>query len=322
MEMKITESHCRLYDKLYRDFGKNIIDFLQDQDVNEIMLNPDGKLWIDRTSQGQLCVDEMQSTQAFSIMNTIAGIHGLALSHQQPRLEAELPFYHAMQGQRFTGAIPPVIFAPSFNIRKRAEIIFTLEDYIKTNRVTLQQSKILTQLIIDRKNILVCGGPGSGKTTVTNALIIEAIKNDPQQRFIILEDLPELQCNAMNKVSMLTCDSVNMTALLRDAMRRRPDRILIGEVRGAEALAMLKAWNTGCPGGICTVHANGAEEAIQRILDLSMESGLAVQPIPLILHTIHAIVYVTRKSNQKGFIQEILKLEGYQNEKFIFKKLC
>src|SRR5690606_36443339 len=122
--------------------------------------------------------------------------------------------------------------------------------YVDTGRLTVEQAKILRELVKNRKNILICGGPGSGKTTVTNALIIEAIKADSQQRFLILEDVPELQCQAANKVNMLTTATVNMTALLRDAMRMRPDRILIGEVRGGEALDMLKAWNTGCPGGI------------------------------------------------------------------------
>jgi type IV secretion system protein VirB11 len=201
-------------------------------------------------------------------------------------------------------------------------VIFTIEDYVASGRLTAKQAEILKNLICNRKNILICGGPGSGKTTVTNALIIEAVKHDENERFLILEDLPELQCRAPNKVAMLTSDTVSMRGLLRLAMRMRPDRILIGEVRGAEALDMLKAWNTGCPGGICTVHANGAEEAIQRILDLSMEAGLTIPPKDLVFHTIDAIVSVQRAGHQKGFIQEILSLGEYKNGKFIFNKLA
>ena len=239
-----------------------------------------------------------------------------------PRLEAELPMYRSMRGERFTAQIPPIVSAPSFSIRKKSEIVFTLDDYIKTGRLTDEQAAVLRELIKERKNILVCGGPGSGKTTVTNALIIEASECDPNQRFIILEDLPELQCTARNKVAMLTSDNVSMTGLLRAAMRMRPDRILIGEVRGAESLDMLKAWNTGCPGGICTVHANGAAEAIQRITDLAMEAGLTTPPIQLVAHTIHAVVSVERRGNEKGFINEILSLGEYSNGKFEFKKLA
>lgn len=317
----VSESHRRLYEKLCRDLGEQIVAYLEDNDVNEIMLNPDGKLWVDRSSSGQCCVGNMNKAQAFSILNSVAGIHNFVVSQHTPRLEAELPFFRAMKGERFTGQIPPIVSSPCFTIRKKSEVVFNLSDYVATKRMTKKQAEVLKKLVTERKNILVCGGPGSGKTTVTNALIIEAVKRDENQRILILEDLPELQCSAPNKVSFLTSDDVDMTGLLRAAMRMRPDRILLGEVRGKEALDMLKAWNTGCPGGVCTVHANGTEEAIQRILDLAMESGLTTPPISLVLHTIDAVVSVVRSNNQKGFIHEIVKLRGYENEKFIFEKL-
>lgn len=317
-----SESQRRLYEKLYRDLGEDILRFLHDKDINEVMLNPDGKLWVDSSSKGLLEVSNLSRSSAFSIINDIAGIHSFVVTQHSPRLEAELPCYKIMQGERFTAQIPPIVSAPSFTIRKKSEIVFKLEDYIETKRLTAKQAHVLKDLIVNRKNILVCGGPGSGKTTVTNALVVEAVRSDMNQRFLILEDLPELQCEAPNHVAMLTSDEVNMTGLLRAAMRMRPDRILIGEVRGAEALDMLKAWNTGCPGGICTVHANGAAEAVQRILDLAMEAGLTIPPIQLVLHTIDAVVSVTRKGNQKGFINEILSLGEYKNASFTFKKLA
>ena len=322
MQNNLTESHRRLYEKLYRDLGNDIATFLADPDVNEVMLNPDGKVWIDRSSTGQCSVGNMTRAQAFSILNSVAGIHNFVVSQHSPRLEAELPYYHAMRGERFTGQIPPIVSAPCFTIRKKSEMVFTLDDYVTTKRMTKAQAAVLQDLVAARKNILVCGGPGSGKTTVTNALIIEAIKSDQNQRFLILEDLPELQCAAANRVAMLTSDDVDMTGLLRAAMRMRPDRILIGEVRGKEALDMLKAWNTGCPGGICTVHANGAEEAVQRILDLAMEAGLTVPPADLVFHTIDAVVSIIRSGSQKGFVNEIVAIEDHKNGKFEFKKLA
>jgi P-type conjugative transfer ATPase TrbB len=319
--MLLSESQRRLYEKLHHDLGGIITSLMIDKNVNEILVNPDGKIWSDSSTNGLRHVSDISNQQVFSIINGIAGIHNFVVTQHSPRLEAELPVYRSMRGERFTAQVPPIVAAPSFTIRKRSEKVFILEDYIKTNRLMETQATVLEELIQQRKNILICGGPGSGKTTVTNALIAEATKYDSNQRFLILEDLPELQCNAENKVAMLTSDNVNMTGLLRAAMRMRPDRILIGEVRGEEALAMLKAWNTGCPGGICTVHANGAEEAIQRISDLAMEAGLSVPPIQLISHTIHAVVSVERKENMKGFIKEILSLGEYQNGKFTFKKM-
>lgn len=320
-DLNVGESNRRLYAKLQHDLGEQIIALLADQDVNEIILNPDGKLWADRASIGQICIGAITKNQAFAILNSVAGLHNFVVNQHHPRLEAELPAYQAMQGERFTAQVPPIVAAPCFTIRKKSNAIYSLDDYVNTQRMTPQQASVLRRLVVERKNILVCGGPGSGKTTVTNALIIEAVRCDENQRFLLLEDLPELQCAAANKVAMLSSDDVNMTSLLRAAMRMRPDRILIGEVRGKEALDMLKAWNTGCPGGICTVHANGAEEAVQRILDLSMEAGLAVPPVSLVQHTVDAIVAITRHNNQKGHIASIVKLKEYLNGKFHFEKL-
>lgn len=316
-----SETQHRLYGKLYRDLGDEIISLLEDKNINEIMLNPDGAVWVDNVAHGLMKFSKINRTRAFSIIHGVAGIHDVVIQKSNPRLEVKLPFYKNLQGQRFTAQIPPIVSNPSFTIRKKTEVIFTLEDYVASQRITENQKIVIQQLISQRKNILVCGGPGVGKTSVVNALILEAVLCDENQRFVILEDLPELQCTAPNKVAMLTTDVISMSDLLCAAMRMRPDRILIGEVRGKEALDLLKAWNTGCPGGICTVHANSASDAIQRILDLAMEAGLSAPPISLVLHTVDAIVSVTRKDNKKGIIHEILALKEYKNEKFLFEKL-
>ena len=318
----LSETERRLYTKLYNDLGSQIMNYLSDKNINEIMLNPNGSLWIDKSTTGQECVGAINKTQAFAILQSVAGVNNFVISEKNPLLEAQLPFFKELQGQRFTGQIPPLVNSPCFTLRKRTEKIFDLENYIATKRMTNHQANILRSLINENQNILVCGSPGSGKTSVTNALIIEAVKISPNERFIILEDTPEIQCNAHNKVSFLTSINVNMTTLLRASMRMRPDKIFIGEVRGAECLDMLKAWNTGCPGGICTIHANGCEEALQRVLDLAMEAGLNSPPISLVTHTINAIVSVNRLGNQKGFISEIIKIKGFNNEKFEFEKLA
>lgn len=320
--MSITESKHRLYEKLHHDLGENILNYLLDKMVNEIMLNPDGCLWIDTMKTGMLSVGKLEESKALAIIQGIAGIHQFIVNQHHPRLEAELPMYGQLRGERFTALVPPVVSHPSFTIRKKSETVFLLDDYVASNRLLVSQADVLRSLIKARKNILVCGGPGSGKTTLTNALIAEAVSTDKSQRFLILEDLPELQCSAPNQVAMLTTNDINMTALLRAAMRLRPDRILIGEVRGFEALDMLKAWNTGCPGGICTVHANSAKDAIQRICDLTFEAGLIHPPTSLILQTIDAVVFVTHQNHQKGFIKNILSIEDYFDEKFVFKTLA
>lgn len=322
MAQPINETQLRLYEKLHRDLGGEIISLLQNKDLNEIMLNPDGELWVDSALAGLVRISSIKPTQAISIIHTVAGIHSLIVSQQNPKLEAGLPFFKSMQGERFSAQIPPIVANPSFCIRKKSNMAFNLDDYVRSGRLAMKQQMVIKKLIYQRKNILVCGGPGSGKTTFTNTLINEAVTVDQKQRFVILEDTPELQCDAANKVSMLTSDRVSMTGLIHAAMRMRPDRILMGEIRGGEALDLLKAWNTGCPGGICTIHANNARDAIQRLLDLAMEANLASPPITLTKHTVDAIVSVTRNNNKKGYIEEILAIKEYSNEKFTFEKLA
>ena len=311
----LTESQQRLFSKLYQDLGGKIIEFLADKSIHEIMLNPDGSLWIDSDKEGLVEQGKIPSVHAHAILNCVAGIQGTVITASNPRLEAEFPHYRELRGERFTGQIPPIVPNPCFTIRKKPEGIYTLDDYCLTERLTENHYDKFKTLIAHRKNILVCGGPGSGKTTFTNALIAEAVNLDPSQRFIVLEDTPELQCTAPNKVSMITTDTVSMTALLRSAMRMRPDRIIVGEVRGAEALDMLKAWNTGCPGGICTVHANGCAEALQRISDLAMEAGLSAPPLSLIRHTIDAVVFINKLGCSKGFVSEITELSDFSDLK-------
>lgn len=320
--MNNVESQRRLCEKLYHDFGESIRSCLGDKDIHEIMLNPDGQLWIDNPEKGLLAIRHLPESQAYSIIHAVAGLHNAVIHQNHPYLEAKLPFFENMQGQRFIAQIPPIVIAPSFTIRKRSDVIFTLEDYLSTGRMNKKHEASVRDLIHKRKNILIAGGPGSGKTALINALIEEALRQDDKQRLLILEDLPELQCASSNKVALLTSSTVTMSALVRMAMRMRPDRILIGEVRGAEALDLLKAWNTGCPGGFCTVHANSAQEAIQRILDLAMENKLTAPPLQLVAQTINAIIFIHRKGHQKGFIHEIVTLGPFQNEQFTFKKLA
>ena len=303
--MQIDERSQRLYSKLSQDLGDIILNYLADDNVTEIMLNPDGHLWVDEIQHGQKLVGTLSNAQANAILYSVAGLNHLIISPSSPRLEAQFPHFSPMQGERLTAQLPPVVAAPSFTIRKRAKKIFSLENYLTSGRINLNDVALLKNAIIQRKNILVCGGPGSGKTTFTNALIQFAVYENSNQRFLLLEDTPELQCTAPNSVAMLTSDTVSMRDLLKSAMRMRPDRILIGEVRGAEALDMLKAWNTGCPGGICTIHANGPMEALQRVADLSLEAGILHAPSSLIYQTIDVVVFVRRHLNQSGFIHSI-----------------
>lgn len=303
--------------------GPIILNPLRDPFVTELMLNPDGHLWTEHREVGVSNVGEISANQAERIIRKIAGIQELEVNYDNPILECEFP----IDQSRFEGMLPPIAKRPSFTIRKKAELIYTFEDYIQKGALTEAQAKTIRLAISERKNILVCGGPGTGKTTFVNACIFELTKIAPDDRLLILEDVPELQCSAKNVVQLVTNriikNPVDLQKLVFVAMRSRPDRILIGEVRDKAMLDLLKAWNTGCPGGIATVHANDTHSAIQRCLSLAEEAGVS-KPISLLLETIDLIVAIERNNfTLERRVKNISSLEGYdaQRQQFLFKEL-
>lgn len=323
--VSLMETEQRLYSKLFDDLGETIIEGLLDENINEILVNPDGSLWVDHAKEGLKMIGLVPFRKTRSIIQMAAGISDCIVNSDNPLLEAKLPTFKAMNGERFTAQIPPIVPNPCFTIRKFCKVL-SMDEYLSSGRMTSLQAQVLKALILERKNILICGGTGSGKTTFTNMLISEAIALAPNERFLILEDSREIKYYAPSQVPMLTRKKGNkqdnLRELVQTALRNRPDRILVGEVRGSEALEMLKAWNTGCSGGICTLHANGAREAVQRLCDLSLEAGLIHPPINLIQQTIGAIIFIKRCGPQNGFLDEILTIRDVQDEKFIFEKLA
>ena len=240
-----SEKKQRIQQKLLRELGPIIGQALINPDVVEIALNPDGKLWVEKMSTGWEEVGEMNAETAESLMGTIASCLHTTVTRENPILEGELP----IDGSRFEGLLPPLVAKPTFTIRKKALRIFTLADYVRQKVLTERQREVLVKAICECKNILVVGGTGSGKTTFLNAIIHQISIEHPKHRLILIEDTSELQCSAKNSVPLHTSDTVDMQRLLRATMRLKPSRIMVGEVRGGEALALLKSWNTGHSGG-------------------------------------------------------------------------
>ncbi len=300
--------------------GELIINALFDNDINEIMLNPDGKIWAEHKKDGMDIIGEMKKQAAEAFIRAVAGVQKLEVNEKTPVLETELP----IDNSRFEGVLATnTNGGPAFAIRKKAKEIYTFHDYMGAGIMTEKQAKVLCEAMKDRKNILVCGGPGTGKTTFVNACIFELVKFiDPKERLFILEDVPELQCSASNTVPMHTSLALDLSGLLRATLRMRPDRIFIGEVRDKSMLYVLKAWNTGAPGGIATVHANGAEAAALRCSDLAQEANVP-PPIALIVETVNVIVAFERVPGFPGRrIKEIVAITGHDGNKFLFKKLA
>jgi type IV secretion system protein VirB11 len=274
--------------------GPDIAAFLEDPAVVEVMLNPDGRLWVDRLSDGLSDTGAtLLPADGERIIRLVAHHVGTEVHPGAPRVSAELPG----TGERFEGLLPPVVAAAAFSIRKPAVAVYTLDDYARAGIMTTAQALILRQAVADRRNILVAGGTSTGKTTLTNALLAEVAKTS--DRVVLIEDTRELQCQARNLVALRTKDGVvTLSDLVRSSLRLRPDRIPIGEVRGAEALDLLKAWGTGHPGGIGTIHAGTALGALRRLEQLIQEAVVTV-PRALIAETINMIAVLAGRGAQR-----------------------
>ncbi|MET3794318.1 P-type conjugative transfer ATPase TrbB [Aquamicrobium terrae] len=284
--------------------GPAIARFLEDPAIVEVMLNPDGRLWIDRLSEGLADTGERLSpADGERIVRLVAHHVGAEVHPAAPRVSAELP----ETGERFEALLPPIVAGPAFAIRKPAVAVFTLDDYVAADIMTDDQAATLREAVASRANILVAGGTSTGKTTLVNALLSEIAKS--ADRVVIIEDTRELQCRSENKVPMRTKDGVaDLTELARSSMRFRPDRILVGEVRGPEALDLLKLWGTGHPGGVGTIHAGSGIGALRRLEQLIQEAVVTV-PKALIGETIDIVAVLSGRGASRR-LAELARVEG------------
>lgn len=304
------EKALRIQQKLLREVGPIIGGALVEEGVVEIALNPDGVIWIEKLGSGFEKRGEMAAAAAEALMNTIATCLHTTVTRENPILEGELP----IDGSRFEGLLPPIVAQPTFTIRRKASRVFTLDEYVSQGVITPEQHALLLTAVDKRQNILVGGGTGSGKTTFTNAIIDSIAKRTPDHRIIIIEDTSEIQCTAPNVATLHTSDTVDMLRLLRATMRLKPDRIIVGETRGAEALSLLKAWNTGHPGGVATVHANNGVGALIRLEQLIAEASPTPMP-HLIAQAVNLVAMIERCPGGRGRrLSEILHVTGYDHQ--------
>jgi len=307
----------RAREKLLRDVGDSFMVAFNDPLTVEIMLNADGRLWQERLGEPMRCIGNMRPSQSEAVIKTTAGYYGKEITRANPVLESEFP----LDGSRFAAQLPPIVSGPTFALRKKAVAIFTLDDYVRTDVMSPGHRSVLVDAIRRHRNILVIGGTGSGKTTLINAIIHEMVRIDSDERVFIIEDTGEIQCAAQNFVQYRTSFDVGMTQLLRTSLRMRPDRILVGEVRGPEALDLLMAWNTGHEGGGATLHANDARAGLSRMAMLISMHRDAPRPIePLIAEAVHLLVHITRTPSGRR-VQEIVAVEGYEDGRYVLRQL-
>jgi P-type conjugative transfer ATPase TrbB len=333
------EHSQRLDVKLRRELGARVLELLEDESTEDILLNPNGDLWVNRRGAGFVRIGQMNASQALSAMGTIAAIRGTVLNHQSPILETELP----VDGERFEGLVPPVVVSPAFAIRLRPRRVYTIDDYeiagILTSRDDprnqtirrstfsesvrgLDHAEIIRRAICARKNILIAGSTGAGKSTLLNAILDGISRLTPNDRVVLIEDTIELKCSATNYVALHAAGDISMLTCLRACMRLKPNRIVVGEVRGAEALALLKAWNTGHPGGCCTVHANDAVAALSRLEQLIAEATPAPQQ-KLIAEAVDVVIFVDEEPDLPAGrkVREVLLVTDYSDGKYQYERV-
>jgi type IV secretion system protein VirB11 len=325
------EQRQRFEAKLRRELGDTVLGLLADDRTEDVLLNPDSVLWAKRMGDGFAAVGQIPPAQAVSAMNTIAAWKGTVMNHDRPILETELP----LDGSRFEGIVSPVVRQPIFAIRLRPKRIFTLDEYEQRGILThkddplnrqrgknrfhdavqgLSHAEIIRAAVRTKKNILVVGSTGSGKTTLVNAILDAQAQIAPNDRVISIEDTTELQCAVKNCVDLRAVGEVTMMDCLRACMRLKPTRIVVGEVRGGEAHTMLKAWNTGHPGGAATVHANDALSGLIRLESLVAEATAAPQQ-NLIAEAVDLVIFVDEEPDLAAGrkVRELALVTGYRD---------
>jgi len=282
---------------LARALGARIAEALAAPDVVEVLINADGRVWIDRAGAGLLLTEHrIVADDRETAIRLLAHEAGETVGEDRPALATILPDSAA----RVQALLPPLVEAPVLAIRKRPSVIFTLDDYVRDGIATSDQAALLREAVAAKQNIVVAGGTGSGKTTLLNALLAEPAFADA--RVVILEDTAELQIASANAVQLLTKRSdppISMRDLVQMTLRLRPDRIVVGEVRDGAALEVLKAWNTGHPGGLLTLHANSAADALARLEDLCMEA-VSAPPKRLITSAVDLVVFIARRGGKRA----------------------
>lgn len=314
IEANLQEQEKKRIHTLANSMGAKILEFLADANISELALNTDSRLWIDTFTQGW--VDTGIQIRPNTAKRIILGVAAMAATtidmDNKPFLEAELKPCQLWPKCRFQAELPDIVDNPSFNIRKHGKTIFSLDDYVQQGTMTPKQKDIIVKAIHSNANIIAAGGTSSGKTTLLNAILKEI--SSTGDRLVIIEDTPELQCSAPNHVNLKTQKPfIDMNELLRMSLRISPRRIIVGEVRGKEALTMLKAWNTGHDGGCATLHSDSALESLYRLEQMVSEISITPQQ-RTISQAVDMVIYI-KKEGIKRVIKEIIKVNGYDHLK-------
>ena len=312
--MQLVES--RIYDAIKHSLGADVVALLEDDSVIEILRNANGALCVERLGRDiEKVENSLTDRHVESLIRLLASSASEICNDKHPSLAIKLPYWQA----RFQGLLPPVVDAPSFSIRKHAKHIFSLEHYLKSGSINKAQYEVLLEAVTNRENIIISGGTGSGKTTIANAILAKMIETG--DRIITVEDTPELRLPSDTGLQIFTKSNIGYGSqqALKDILRLRPDRIVLGELRDGACLDLIKAWNTGHSGGLTTIHANSCELAMKRVESLIAEVSVNV-PRELISQTVNLVIQVKRQGPRR-VVSEIIKISGLKNQDYLFESI-
>ena len=293
---------------LMRQLGPQVLGWLDDPELTDFMVNADGRVWVRTHKRGTFDAGlTLPATQVEAIIGTVAAALGTVADADHPIIEGELHFNRI----RFEGVMPPIVEAASMALRKPAQVLFTLADYVRDGIIAPSWATLVSDAVARKESVVLAGVTGSGKTTLAAALLNEMVeRSDATDRYVVLEDTREIQCRAENVLFLRSNDQIDLTRLVRAAMRLFPTRIIVGETRGAETLALLKAWLTHL-GGVTTVHATSVRAALTRLNSLIQEAGVPAQP-ELIAETVNLIGLIEdTKAGRR--VTELARLDGYSS---------
>lgn len=302
--------------RLHYALGADVLKLLEDPNVSEIMLNPDGKLFFEHQQKGMLFSKFMDAASAQTLILTVAGLVDFNLKRECPIISAEIPYNHS----RFEALLPPLVKAPCFCIRKHSAKDISLKDLALKGFLTANQCHLLEDALKTHQSLLISGPTSCGKTTLIKALLDHIADSTPSERLICIEDTRELDLRLDNSISLLANEAVSISTLLRSSLRLRPDRIVLGEVRGAEALDLLDALCTGHRGGIASIHAGSISQTLKRLVLLVSRHPRAPRQIePLIADAVELVVQLTNTPKRR--IVQIARLKAFDGQNFIFESI-
>jgi type IV secretion system protein TrbB len=311
MQQVQSELSANLYrDMMTRFLGPTVMRAIDDARVTEVYTNPhDQRIWLITHSEGRFDTGtRIDTSSVLSFLNTVATSLRTTIGFDHPDLQAELPL-GSDRNPRLQGLVAPMVEGPCFVIRKHAPEVISFGRLVEDGVLSARNAEILGHAVAQHWNVLVIGGPRTGKTTLANSILQEIARQFPRERIVLIEDTLELHCESKDHLSLRVREGESLAEPVKKVLRLSPDRIVVGEVRDQAAFYMLDAWLTGCPGSVATLHGSGPENALLR-LDLLCQRANVPSQMPLIAAAVQLIVELRRVTHVRPRVVDIARVDG------------